>query len=157
MRAVPDAAVALVKRFEGLVDGDGTTPLLEPYHDPIGLPTIGYGHLLSREPWADLGRWPAISRDEAVSLLAADLARAAASVLRLARVPLGDGQFGALVSFAFNVGAGNLQASTLLRLVNRAEHEDVPPQFRRWVYAGRVKLSGLVRRRAAEAAMYALR
>ncbi|MBW7852230.1 MAG: lysozyme [Rhodospirillales bacterium] len=145
MRAVPDAAVALVKRFEGL--------RLEPYRDAAGFWTVGWGHLIGRDRRAP--RPPPIDEDQAGALLVADLARTAAAVLRLARVPLTDGQFGALVSFAFNVGAGNLQASTLLRLVNREEHDDVPPQFRRWTHAGGVKLPGLVRRRAAEAAMYA--
>lgn len=145
MRPVPDAGAALVKRFEGC--------RLAPYRDAVGLWTIGWGHLVSRDKEATPP--DPISQAEADALLAADLARMAASVGRLTRVALADGQFAALVSFAFNVGAGNLQASTLLRLVNRADHAGVPAQFERWVYAGGVKLAGLVRRRAAEAALYA--
>lgn len=143
-RPVPEPAVALVKRFEGL--------RLEPYRDAVGFWTVGWGHLVSRDRTAPAPA--AIDLDRAGALLAADLARTAAAVLRLARVPLSDGRFGALVSFAFNIGTGNLQASTLLKRVNRAEHDEVPPQFRRWVYAGGVKLPGLVRRRSAEAEMY---
>ena len=44
--------------------------------------------------------------------------------------------FDALGSFAFNLGAGALQRSTLRRKVNRAEHDAVPGEFRRWVWAG---------------------
>ena len=76
-------------------------------------------------------------------------------MLRLIRVPLEDGQFDALSSFAFNLGGGALQRSTLRRKVNREEHDAVPDEFRRWVWAGGRKLKGLVRRRAAEAALYA--
>lgn len=76
------------------------------------------------------------------------------AVLRLISVPLTDGQFDALVSFTFNLGAGALQRSTLRRKVNREEHEDVPAEFLRWVWAGGRKLNGLIRRRRAEATLY---
>ena len=67
-----------------------------------------------------------------------------------------DGQYDALVSFTFNLGSGALQRSTLRRKVNREEHNDVPAEFVRWVYAGGRKLVGLVRRRNAEAIAYVL-
>jgi lysozyme len=78
------------------------------------------------------------------------------AVCRLVKVPLTDGQFDALVSFTFNLGSGALQRSTLRRKVNREEHEEVPREFLRWVWAGGRKLKGLVRRRAAEADLYRL-
>jgi GH24 family phage-related lysozyme (muramidase) len=65
------------------------------------------------------------------------------------------GQFDALVSFAFNVGAGGLQRSMLHRKVNREEHALVPAELLKWVWAGGRKLKGLVRRREAEARLYA--
>ena len=68
------------------------------------------------------------------------------------KVPL---PFDALVSFAFNLGAGALQRSTLRRKVNREEHAAVPAEFRRWIWAGGRRLKGLVRRREAEAVLYA--
>ncbi len=74
--------------------------------------------------------------------------------MRLIRVPFEDGRFDALASFTFNLGAGALQRSTLRRKVNREEHDAVPREFRRWVWAGGRKLKGLVRRREAEAALY---
>jgi len=76
-------------------------------------------------------------------------------VLRLITVPLNHGQFDALVSFVFNVGGGALQRSTLRSRVNRDEHGEVPAEFMKWIWAGGRKLKGLVRRREAEAALYA--
>lgn len=77
-----------------------------------------------------------------------------AVVLRLINVPLTNGQFDSLVSFTFNLGTGALQRSTLRRKVNREEHEEVPAQFKRWVWAGGRKLKGLERRRSAESCLY---
>jgi len=70
-------------------------------------------------------------------------------------VPLTDGQFDALVSFTYNLGSGALQRSTLRRVINRKNHQNVPAQLMRWVWAGGRKLRGLVRRREAEARLYA--
>lgn len=69
-------------------------------------------------------------------------------------MPISDGQFDALVSFTYNLGAGALQRSTLRRKVNRKAHEEVPVQLMRWVWAGGRKLGGLVKRRTVEATTY---
>ncbi len=97
------------------------------------------------------------SIDEATAeeLLRRDVESAERAVLRLIRVPLADGRFDALGSFVFNLGAGSLQRSTLRRKVNREEHDAVSAEFGRWVWAGGRKLKGLVRRREAEAELYA--
>jgi lysozyme len=76
------------------------------------------------------------------------------SVDRLCPVPLSEGQRAALIDFAFNLGAGNLQASTLRKMTNRGDMEGAAREFPKWVYAGGVKLPGLVRRRAAEAEIF---
>ncbi len=141
-----DLAIRIAKPFEGL--------RLHPYHDPVGYPTIGYGHLLSRDPWADLSRWKPIDQAEAERLLAIDLAAAARAVKMLCPVPLAPTQEAALIDFAFNCGAGNLQISTLRKAVIRGDFERAAEQFTRWVYARGVKLPGLVRRRAAERDMF---
>jgi lysozyme len=126
-----------------------------PYHDPVGYPTVGYGHLLSREPWADLEQFGGtISEYKGVMLLQEDMGKSLASVFRLIEHPLEDNQYAALVDFAFNCGSGNLQASTLRRVINRGELDEAPKQFRRWVHARGVKLPGLVRRREAEVEMW---
>ncbi len=87
-------------------------------------------------------------------MLRRDVQVAERAVLRLIDVPLTDGQYDALVSFTFNLGAGALQRSTLRRKVNREEHADVPAQLMRWVVAGGKRLRGLARRREAEASLY---
>lgn len=134
--------IELIQQFESCK--------LAPYHDDAGFPTNGWGNLLSREKWADLSQWPVITQEEADALLRQDLGDAERAVGRLITVPLTPGQFDALVSFAFNLGTGALQASTLRRVLNRQEFHKAPYQLRRWVYAGGRKLRGLVRRRNAE-------
>ena len=124
---------------------------LAPYHDPVGFPTGGYGHLYSRVAWDDLSRYPTLPDEAAAEeLLQRDMMKALASVRRLIVSPLTDEQEGALVDFAFNLGSGNLQVSTLRRVVNRREYAAAPEQFMRWTYAGGRRLRGLVRRREAE-------
>ena len=141
-----ELAASIAKPFEGL--------RLAPYHDPVGYPTVGYGHLLSRTPWAPLDTWPSLTEEQAEAWLQNDMRNALASVRRLITAPLAPAQEAALVDFAFNCGGGNLQASTLRRVVNRREYEEAPKQFMRWVYARGRKLRGLVRRRAAEVQMW---
>ncbi len=145
MRHITDEGLDLIKRFEGFAP--------KIYLCPAAWPTIGYGHVVrenERERFAD-----GIDEATAEDLLRRDVEAAVRAVLRLIRVPLADGQFDALVSFAFNLGAGALQRSTLRRKVNREEHAAVPAEFRRWVWAGGRRLKGLVRRREAEASLYA--
>ena len=96
-----------------------------------------------------------VTQAEATDLLRKDVRIAELAVLRLISVPLTDGQFDALVSFTFNLGAGALQRSTLRRKVNRGEHERVPAELLKWVWAAGKKLPGLVRRRQAEGVAYA--
>ena len=145
MRHITDDGLALIKRFEGFAP--------EIYICPGGWPTIGYGHVVrdhERERIVD-----GIDEATAENLLRCDVEVAERAVLRLIRVPLQDGRFDAFCSFAFNLGAGALQRSTLRRKVNREEHEAVPREFRRWVWVGARKLKGLMRRRATEAGLYA--
>ena len=72
----------------------------------------------------------------------------------LVTVPLSQNQFDALVSWVFNLGAGNLKASTLLKVVNQGDYEGVPVQIKRWNKAGGKVLEGLIRRREAEALLW---
>ncbi|WP_312299128.1 lysozyme [Stutzerimonas nitrititolerans] len=151
-----EIAAKLVSRpeFDGLHDPDRRTPEIEPYHDPVGLPTIGYGHLLSRKAWAPLSQFPAISMERAEALLRADLMKAANAVLRLVKIKLNANQLAALIDFVYNCGAGNFEVSTLRRVINRGDFGAVPGQLMRWVYAKGVKLPGLVKRRRAEAELW---
>lgn len=151
-----EIAARLVSRpeFDGLHDPDRSTAVIEPYYDPVGLPTIGYGHLLSRTAWAPLDQFPAISIAQAEALLRADLLKAAGAVMRLVKVKLNANQIAALIDFVFNAGAGNFEISTIRRVINRGDLAAVPAQLMRWVYAKGVKLPGLVKRRKAEVALW---
>lgn len=142
MRHITQDGIDLIKRFEGF---SATV-----YICPAGYPTIGYGHLVREAERYEQG----ITEAEAEDLLRRDVHEAESAVLRLIDVPLTDGQFDALVSFTFNLGAGALQRSTLRRKVNRQAHSEVPEQFMRWAWAGGRKLDGLIRRRECEALIY---
>jgi len=146
MRHMTDQGLALIKRFEGFS--------ATPYICPAGWWTIGWGAIHGLDGQPVTAATPPVTEEEAETLLRRDVAVAEGAVLRLITVPLSDGRFDALTSFAFNLGGGALQRSTLRRKVNREEHDDVPDEFRRWVWGGGRKLPGLVRRREAEAEMY---
>lgn len=136
------AGLDLIKRFEGFRPS--------PYLCPAGVWTIGYGATRGLDGDRVTADHPDISEAEAERLLRGDAMRFAAAVDRLVKVPLDADQRGALISFAFNLGAGALQSSTLLRRINGMEWDDVPAQFARWVHGGGRILPGLVRRRQAE-------
>ncbi|MCG7878288.1 MAG: lysozyme [Candidatus Thiodiazotropha endolucinida] len=144
MRHITQNGLDLIKRFEGFSR--------TVYFCPAGYPTIGYGHVVKGDEDFSAG----IDEAKGEELLRQDAQIAERAVLRLINVPLTDGQFDALVSFTYNLGGGALQRSTLRRKINREEHAEVPEQFMRWVWAGGRKLKGLVRRRAAEAGLYAV-
>jgi lysozyme len=146
MRHITPAGLALIKRFEGF------SPTV--YICPAGYPTIGYGHVVKLQEQGKFSN--GITPEQAEALLRQDVQTAEYAVLRLIAVPLTDGQFDALVSFTFNLGAGALQRSTLRRKVNRSDHAAVPAEFRKWVWAGGRRLEGLVRRREAEIVQYRL-
>ena len=150
---VSQRGLDLIARFEGTVLGC--------YNDPAGHATIGIGHLLHHGGCTsiDYQRYgsrsnPKMSRDQAYQLLKLDAARFEAAVDRLVTVELNQNEFDALVSFAFNVGAGALEDSTLLRLLNQGRRRDAADQFGRWVHGGGQVLPGLVKRREAERALF---
>ncbi|MFG3451150.1 lysozyme [Stutzerimonas stutzeri] len=130
----------LIKSFEGL--------RLSAYRCPADIPTIGYGTT------AGVKMGDTITKERAEELLREDVARFESQVLRLVKVPLTQGQHDALVSFVYNLGAGNLSNSTLLRLLNAGDYAGAAAQFDRWNKAGGKVLAGLVRRRAAERALF---
>lgn len=132
---------ALIARFEGL--------RLEPYDDGVGVMTIGIGHVI--KPGENL--WRKITEQEAYDLFVVDAARYVADVNRLVKVPLTQNQFDALVSLDFNLGPGGW--SGLLDLLNSGDYRGARDAFGRYVMAGGRRLAGLVRRRAAEADLFA--
>jgi GH24 family phage-related lysozyme (muramidase) len=144
MRHVTEEGINLIKRFEGFSS--------TIYICPAGYPTIGYGHVVLAHEQEQFAT--GITQAEATELLRKDVRIAERALLRLISVPLTDGQFDALVSFTFNLGAGALQRSTMRRKVNRGEHEGVPTELMKWVWAAGKRLPGLVRRRRSESILY---
>jgi len=132
--------VELIRHFEGC--------RFDAYLCPAGVWTIGYGHT------ANVKEGDTIDQETAEAFLIEDLESFERDVTRLVEVPLTQQQFDALVSWTFNLGAGNLAESTLLRKLNNYQYAEVPEQMMRWVRAGGQVLEGLVRRRAAEAALF---
>jgi lysozyme len=144
MRHITDEGLGLIKQFEGF------SPKI--YLCPAEYPTIGFGHVVLPEEQSRFDG--GIIREEAAELLRRDVRIAASAVSRLITNPMADGQFDALVSFTFNLGAGALQRSSLRKKVNRGEHGDVPVELMKWVWSAGRKLPGLMRRRQAEGALY---
>lgn len=132
--------VKLIKSFEGME--------LEAYQDVVGVWTIGYGHTQTVEP--GMG----INEAQAEELLRQDLEEFEAAVSEAVQVSINPNQFSALVSFAFNLGAGSLFQSTLLKLLNQGDFSGAADQFPRWNKAGHQELPGLTRRRKAERALF---
>ena len=120
------------------------------YRDVAGFETIGYGHrVLLGESFAN-----GVSEDEAAALLENDVTLAGQQVQHLVRVPLTQGQFDALVDFVFNLGAGRLAESTLLRELNAGHYAEAAAQLVRWERAAGVELPSIKARRLAEVALW---
>ncbi|MCO7595084.1 MULTISPECIES: lysozyme [Pseudomonas] len=132
--------LSLIKSFEGL--------RLQAYQDSVGVWTIGYGTTRGVRPGMS------ISKEQAERMLLDDVQRFELEVQRLVSVPLSQSQWDALVSFTYNLGAANLESSTLRRLLNAGDYAGAAEQFPRWNKAGGKVLPGLVRRRAAERELF---
>ena len=132
--------IALIKKFEGCE--------LEAYQCSAGVWTIGYGHTKGVE------EGDTISKDQAEEMLVEELHEYENYVNDYVNVALSQNQFDALVSWVYNLGPANLKASTLLKVLNQGEYEDVPAQIKRWNKAGGKVLEGLIRRREAEACLF---
>ena len=130
----------LIKHFEGLE--------LEAYKCPAGVWTIGYGHT------KDVQEGDTWSESHADHMLEVEMEEYENYIHDLVTCPLSQNQFDALVSWVYNLGSSNLQASTLLKRLNAGDYPDVPNQIKRWNKAGGKVLEGLVRRREAEASMF---
>lgn len=132
--------LGLIKQFESLKTS--------AYRCPAGVLTVGYGHT------AGVKEGDKITQTQADKFLLQDVAGAEADVNRLVTVALNQNQFDALVSFTFNLGGKNLASSTLLKRLNEGNYRAAADQFGRWVFASNVMLKGLVKRRAAEKALF---
>lgn len=143
---ITERGLALIRAFEG--------QSLVPYLCPANYWTIDRGSVWGLQGERVTAHTPPITAEQSELLFVRNVEQTDRAVSRLIHVPCTSPQWDALVSFTFNLGSGSLQRSRLRALVNREEHDDVPAEFLKWVWAGGRKLAGLVRRRAAEAQLY---
>ena len=140
-----DKGIALIKQFEGCK--------LTAYRDSVGVWTIGYGWTqpVDGKP---IRAGMTIKQETAERLLKTGLVSYESDVSRLVKVGLTQGQFDALVSFTYNLGARSLSTSTLLRKLNAGDYAGAADEFLRWNKAGGKVLNGLTSRREAERALF---
>ena len=144
MRGEMEHAKALIRQFEGCK--------LSAYTCPAGKETIGYGHVLKpHEP-------KQITKEQAERLLDIDCAIALLHIRKHVKISLSEKQTEALVSFVFNIGAGNFETSTLLKKLNCGDIRGAGEEFLRWnkarVNGKMTELAGLSRRRKAERELF---
>jgi len=141
----------LLKQWEGFKN--------KLYYDSAGLPTIGVGHLLTKSELSSgkiiINGVPVkydggLSDQQVLDLLSQDVNPAAQVVTNKVTVGLNQNQFDALTSFTFNVGGAAFTGSTLLKLLNQGQYDEVPGQLRRWNKAGGKVVQGLINRRENE-------
>lgn len=136
----------LIKQFEGVS--------LKAYKDIAGIWTIGHG-LTTYPDGKKVQPGDTITQEQADQYFKQTLQRFAQGVENAVKQPITNNQFAALVSFAYNVGLGAFQKSTLLKKVNANPNDpEIRNQFMRWIYAGGKPVRGLVNRRTAEANLY---
>ena len=135
-----DKGIDLIKKYEGFRS--------KAYRCSANVLTIGFGHTLN------VKSTDVISLDEAECFLRQDVEFAEKEVNRH-NLNINQNKFDALVSFVFNLGAGNFARSTLLRKIKSNPNDPtIRKEFERWIYAGGKILNGLVRRRKEEADLY---
>ena len=150
-------AIEMIKHHEGV--------RFKPYRCPAKLWTIGVGHVL----YPDQGKMPIDQRDgyplrpednrtfsaeEVNGILRADLQRFERGVRFFCPVDLTQGMYDGLISFAFNVGLGTLQRSTLRQKVLRGDKTGAGDEFLKYTKGGGKVLPGLVKRRQDERALF---
>lgn len=142
---VNQKGLELIKEFEGF--------RAKAYKCPAGVWTVGYGHT-SAAGAPKVGSLTRVTRAEAEEILRNDLQQYEDAVESAVRVELNSNQFSALVSFCYNVGAGAFRSSGVLKAVNKKQWNEVPRRLALWNKGGGRVLPGLVRRRAAEGALF---
>jgi lysozyme len=122
---------------------------LTAYQDIKGIWTIGWGHT-----GTDVFEGLVITQEQADALLLHDVQNAVNHINHLVTVPLTQGEFDALVDFAFNVGCGAFAGSTLLKYLNAKNYDGACEQLELWCRASGKVVAGLLRRRQAEEAEF---
>lgn len=129
----------LIKSFETLA--------LTAYQDPGGVWTIGWGHTPADEGWQ-------CTDAQAEDWFQSDVQRTIAGIEATLTTGLAQYQADALISFTYNVGVGNEQHSTMLKLINQRRFLEASCEFTKWDLVAGVPSKGLMRRRMAEQALF---
>jgi len=128
--------------------------ILHIYKDSAGLPTVGVGHLLTKEERVGGKYEGGITHEQAMQILTNDLRRFERTVNDGVKVALNQNQYDALVIFAFNIGDGGFLSSTALRKINAKEFDRVPDAMQMWNKAGGKIDDGLINRRKKEIKLF---
>jgi len=139
-RSISAEGMALIKKFEGCK--------LEAYLDAVNVPTIAYG----RTKNVKMG--DSCTKEQADSWVEEEMQEYEGYINNQVKVDLEQYQFDALVAWVYNLGPTNLKNSTLLKVLNEGNYNDVPAQIKRWNKAGGNVLDGLIRRREAESLLF---
>ena len=137
---ISNEGLSLIKKFEGCE--------LEAYKCSAGVWTIGYGHT------KNVRKGMTISKEQADNMLLNELDEYCEHVEKAVDGTLKQNEFDALVSWTYNLGSTNLNESTMLRVLNEKDYEEVPNQLKRWNKVSGVINDGLIRRREAEALLF---
>jgi len=135
------AGLDLIKSYESC--------RLNAYQDSGGVWTIGWGHT-----GPDVTKDSEWTQQEADWCLLQDVSGTIVEVNRMVKVPLTQDQFDALVDFAYNVGDGALEGSTLLRMLNSGNYSGAAEEFEKWDHVHGMVIAGLLRRRMQEEQMF---
>ena len=141
-------AIALIKRFEGC--------RLKPYLCPAGIATIGYGSTRYPNGRRVTMQDEPISEEKAEVFLYYIVTRIAYSIFKLCPILLIEdrGKQASIIDFVYNLGTGNLKASTLRRRINEGNWDEAAHELRKWIYGGGRRLRGLIIRRNVEARFF---
>lgn len=133
------------------------------YADPVGLLTIGIGHLLTQSEISSgnitingkrVNYKKGITRKEVMDLKTQDAQRFINALNAVIKVPVTQTMFDAMASLAFNIGSGAFSRSTLLRKLNARDYQGAANEFLKWNKSKGKVLSGLTRRRTAERQLF---
>lgn len=137
-----EVAADFIEQWEGFKE--------KAYKCPAGVLTIGFGHTGD-----DVKPDQVITYKEAYDLLCKDIKERVMQIAPFINVPVTEGQFIALISLVFNVGAGSVKGSRLLKKLNAGDIEGAAAEFTDgWNTANGEVLLGLTRRRKAEAKLF---
>jgi lysozyme len=138
--SVSQTGIDMIKGFEGFRS--------YPYTCPGGALTIGYGTTMKP------GEFTSVTKEQAEALLRKSIVGFERSIKKLVTVPLSQNQYDALVSFTYNVGAGALKRSTLLKKLNSGDYTGAADELLRFTKSNGKVLEGLEKRRQKERTLF---